>query len=54
MKNLGEKTPTLEPVMYLVPIIATIGFVIVMISGKPRTGGRKASGKNLPQRELAT
>ena len=54
MKNLGEKTPALEPVMYLVPIIATIGFVIVMISGKPRTGGRKASGKNLPQRELAT
>jgi lipopolysaccharide export system permease protein len=54
MKNLGEKTPTLEPVMYLVPIIATIGFVIVMISGKPRTGGRKASGKNIPQRELAT
>ena len=54
MKNLGEKTPALEPVMYLVPIIATIGFVIVMISGKPRTGGRKASGKNLPPRELAT
>ena len=54
MKNLGEKTPALEPVMYLVPIIATIGFVIVMISGKPRTGGRKASGKNIPQRELAT
>ena len=54
MKNLGEKTPTLEPVMYLVPIIATIGFVIIMISGKPRTGGRKASGKNIPQRELAT
>lgn len=54
MKNLGEKTPALEPVMYLVPIIATIGFVIIMISGKPRTGGRKASGKNIPQRELAT
>ena len=54
IKNLGEKTPALEPVMYLVPIIATIGFVIVMISGKPRTGGRKASGKNIPQRELAT
>ena len=54
IKNLGEKTPALEPVMYLVPIIATIGFVIIMISGKPRTGGRKASGKNIPQRELAT
>ena len=54
MKNLGEKTPALEPVIYLVPIIATIGFVIVMIFGKPRTGGRKASGKNIPQRELAT
>ena len=54
MKNLGEKTPALEPVMYLVPIIATIGFVIIMISGKPRTGGRKASGKNILQRELAT
>ena len=54
MKNLGEKTPALEPVMYLVPIIATISFVIIMISGKPRTGGRKASGKNIPQRELAT
>jgi len=54
MKNLAEKTPALEPVMYLLPIIATIGFVIVMISGKPRTGGRKASGKNIPQSELAT
>jgi lipopolysaccharide export LptBFGC system permease protein LptF len=54
MKNLGEKTPALEPVMYLLPLVATAGFLAVMISGRPRTGRRNADRKNVPEGGLAT
>lgn len=54
MKNLGEKTPALEPVMYLVPIIAAIGFLIIMVTGKPRPRNRKPDDKDVIQSGLAT
>lgn len=43
-KSLGEKMPEVEAVMYGVPLIATIVFLMVIASGKPRTRQR-----NLPQ-----
>lgn len=54
MKNLGEKTPALEPVMYLLPIAAAAGFLILMVSGRPRTGGRKPDSKDVAPGGLAT
>lgn len=54
MKNLGEKNPALEPVMYLLPMIATVGFLVVMIASRPRTASRKSGQKNVAQDGLAT
>ena len=54
MKNLGEKTPALEHVMYLLPILASAGFLIIMMSGRPRARGKKARPENVPQNGLAT
>jgi lipopolysaccharide export system permease protein len=54
MKNLGEKTPVLEHVMYLLPIFAGAGFLIVMISGRRRTVRRNSGPKNVAQSGLET
>lgn len=54
MKNLGEKTPALEPVMYLLPLIAAVGFLVVMASGKPGRRGRKPDRKSTPEGGLVT
>jgi len=54
IKNLGEKTPALESIMYLVPLIVTAGFLIILMSGKPRAVGRKTRRKNLAQSGFAT
>ena len=54
IKNLGEKHPALESVMYLLPLLAAAGFLIVMISSRPRTRPGKTDGKNAPQNGLAT
>lgn len=54
MKNLGEKNPALEPVMYLLPIVATIGFLIVMVSGRPRTGGKSSNRRKFSESEITT
>lgn len=48
-KSLGEKMPEVEAVMYGVPLIATIVFLMVIASGKPRTRQR-----NLPQAGAAS
>ncbi len=47
MKNLGEKTPAFEHVMYVLPIVIVIGVLLCMISGRSRIGGRR-SGRNTP------
>jgi lipopolysaccharide export system permease protein len=48
-KSLGEKVPEVEAVMYGVPLISTIVFLGVMVSGKPRT-----RQKNLAQTAKAS
>lgn len=54
MKNLGEKAPVFEHVMYLLPIVTAAGFLLVMISDWPRTD-RRGSKKNTPPKSgLAT
>jgi lipopolysaccharide export system permease protein len=47
IKNLGEKTPALEPVIYLLPLFTIAGFVLVLITRKPRAGRRKFRRKNM-------
>lgn len=54
MKNLGEKTPALEHVLYLLPLLAFVAFLIAMMFGRPRTRGKKARRENIPQNGLAT
>jgi len=41
IKNLGEKTPALESIIYLLPLLATAGFLLILISSKPRLDRRR-------------
>lgn len=54
MKNLAEKTPVLEHVLYLLPLLAFFAFLIVMMFGRPRTRGKKKRRDHVPQNGLAT
>ena len=54
IKNLAEKTPALESVMYLAPMLVAAVSLIILLYGKPRLGDRKASRKNIGKTGLAT
>ena len=54
IKNLGEKTPALESIMYLVPLIVTAGFLIILMSGRRSGGRQKTRRKKLAQSGFAT
>ena len=54
MKNLGEKAPVFEHVMYLLPIVTAAGFLLVMISDWPRTDRRGSKKNTPPESGLAT
>ena len=54
MKNLGEKAPVFEHVMYLLPIVTAAGFLLVMISDWPRTDRRESKKNTPPESGLAT
>ena len=47
VKNLGEKTPALESVIYLLPLLATAGFLLILISGKPGLDRKSFRRKNI-------
>jgi len=54
IKNLGEKTPALESIIYLLPLLATAGFLLILISSKPRLDRRRFRGKNTAPGGLPT
>lgn len=54
IKNLGEKTPALESIIYLLPLLATAGFLLILISSKPRLDRRRFRGKKIAPGGLPT
>lgn len=54
IKNLGEKTPALESIIYLLPLLATAGFLLILISSKPRLDRRRFRGNKIAPGGLPT
>lgn len=48
-KNFGEKTAEIETLMYAVPIVATIVFLVIITSSKPKIRKRRLNGPELAQ-----
>ena len=54
IKNLGEKTPALESIMYLLPLLTAAVCLVILMSGRRSVGRRKSRRKNMAQSELMT
>lgn len=54
IKNLGEKTPALGSIMYLLPLLTAAVCLVILMSGRRSVGRRKSRRKNMAQSELMT